>query len=99
MIQDRMKSYSAETKRSSFDDYGQPLSIFEFTKTVEVSISLITKIINELDPRYLKSTHIGLTYDKTLVEGMKLTSINNGNYMIKIVNNDGRLAQLTLEMI
>jgi len=99
MIQDRMKSYSAETKRSGFDDYGQPLSIFDFTKTVEVSISLITKVINELDPRYLKATHLGLTYDKTLKEGMKLTNTLEGNYMIKIANNDGRLSQLTLEMI
>lgn len=98
MIQDRMKFYKAETKRSGSDSYGQPLSIFDFTKTVEVSISLLTKVINELDPRYIKATHLGLTSDKTLLEGMKLSSLYDGNYIIKIVNNDGRMAQLTLEV-
>ena len=99
MIQNRMKSYDAETRQSGYDAYGQPLSTFVFTKTVEVSITLLSKVINELDPRYLKATHIGLTSDKALVEGMKLTSATDGNYIIKIANNDCRLSQLTLEAI
>ena len=98
MIQQRMKLYDAETRQSGYDDYGQPLSTFVFTKTVEVSITLLSKVINEQDPRYLKATHIGLTSDKTLVEGMKLIGVNF-NYMINIVNNDGRLAQLTLQEV
>ena len=98
MIQQRMKSYDAETRQSGFDAYGQPLSTFVFTKAVEVSVTLLSKVINELDPRYLTATHIGLTSDKTLVEGMKLTSATDSNYIIKIANNDCRLAQLTLEV-
>ena len=98
MIQQRMKLYDAETKPSGFDAYGQPLSTFVFTKKVEVSITLLTKVINELDPRYLKSTHIGLTEDKTLLEGMRLVGTDD-SYIIKISNNDCRLAQLTLEEV
>jgi len=97
MIRDRMKSYDAETKVSGTDDYGQPLNSYEPYKTVEVSVTLLTKVINELDLRYLKSTHLGLTYDKTLKEGMRLSDITN-KYMVKIVNNDGRMSQLTLEL-
>ena len=99
MIQNRMKLYNAEVRGSGYDNYGQPITSFTFVKTVEVSISLLTKVINELDPRYIKSTHIGVSYDKTLIEGMKLISENDGNYMIKIANNDGRLSQFTLEVI
>lgn len=98
MINDRMKLYDAETRDIGKDDYGQPKTTFTFYKTVEVSISLLTKIINELDPRYIKSTHIGLTFDKTLKEGMRLSDITD-KYMIKIVNNDGRMAQITLELM
>jgi len=97
MIKQRMKLYNAETKQSGFTEYGEPLSIFVFTKTIWVSISLLTKVINALDPRYLTATHIGLTADKSLIEGMKLTSATDGNYIIKIANNDCRLSQLTLE--
>ena len=99
MIQQRMKPYNAETRMSGYDAYGQPLSTFAGTHAVEVSVTLLTKVINELDPRYITATHIGLTKDKTLVEGMKLTSITDGNYIVKIANNDCRLAQLTLEVI
>ena len=98
MIQSRIKTYNVENRISGTDDYGQLLDTFENIGSVEVSVSLITKVANELDPRYFKSTHIGLTYDKTLVEGMKLIGSDN-SYMIKIVNNDGRMAQLTLEVI
>ena len=98
MIQQRMKLYDAETKQSGYDAYGQPLSTFVFTKVVEVSVTLLSKVINELDPRYITATHLGLTEDKTLVEGMKLIGVNF-NYMINIVNNDGRLAQLTLQEV
>lgn len=98
MIQQRMKWYNAETKQSGYDSYGQPLSTFAGIHAVEVSISLLTKVINELDPRYIKATHLGLTEDKTLTEGMQLIG-TDGSYIIKIANNDCRLAQLTLEAI
>ena len=98
MIQSRIKTYNVENRISGTDDYGQPLDTFVSIGSAEISVSLITKVVNELDPRYLKSTHIGLTYDKTLVEGLKLIGSDN-SYMIKIANNDGRMAQLTLEVI
>lgn len=98
MINGRMKLYNLEVKQSGQDAYGQPLTGFIFVKTVEVSVSLIDKVINSLDPRYINSTHIGLSYDKTLNDGMRITSIES-TYMVKLVNNDGRMSQLTLEMI
>jgi len=97
MINDRMKLYKIETRVSGYDDYGEPLTSFTFYKDVEISISLITKIINELDPRYIKATHIGLTYDKSLKEDMRISNINEA-FTVKIVNGDGRMSQLTLEV-
>lgn len=98
MIQNRMKSYDVSTRISGFDDYGQPLETYQTIGSADISITLLTKVINELDPRYLKATHIGLTSDKTLSDGMKLTSAADGNYIIKIANTDCRLSQLTLEV-
>jgi len=98
MIRDRMKTYSLEIKESGYDDYGQPLFSYATIGTVDVSVSLLTKVINQLDPRYIKATHIGLTYDVSIKEGMKLSSVNDGNYIVKIVNADGRMTQLTLEV-
>lgn len=104
MILSNMKSYNAETRSSGLDEYGQPRKTFDFYMTVEVSVSLLNKVINDQDPRYMKATHLGLTYDKTLKEGMRLvyTDMDTNEdtiYMIKLVNNDGRMSQLTLEVI
>lgn len=98
MINDRMVLYDLEIRASGYNEYGEPKTGFEFAKEVEVSISLITKIINELDARYTTATHLGLSYDKELPEGAKLTK-ENESYMIRLANNDGRMAQLTLEKI
>ena len=97
MIQNRMKTYNVSTRISGSDDYGQPLA-YQPIGSADISISLLTKVINELDPRYIKATHIGLTSDKTLLEGMRLSN-DEFVYDIKIANPDGRLAQLTLEVI
>ena len=98
MIQNRMKSYNIGTRNIGTDDYGQPLETYQNIGSADISISLLTKVINELDPRYIKATHLGLTYDKSLVEGMKLSGIDD-SYIIKIANNDARMSQLTLEVI
>ena len=98
MIQSRMKTYNVSTRISGSDDYGQPLETYQTIGSADVSISLLTKVINELDPRYIKSTNLGLTYDKTLLEGMRLSN-DEFVYVIKIANFDGRLSQLTLEVI
>lgn len=98
MIQNRMKSYNIGTRNIGTDDYGQPLETYQNIGSADISISLLTKVINELDPRYIKATHLGLTYDKSLVEGMKLSGIDD-SYIIKIANNDARMSQLTLEVM
>lgn len=95
MIQNRMKTYNVSTRISGQNEYGQPLETYETIGSADISISLLTKVINELDPRYLTSTHIGLTYDKSLKEGMRLVDADI-KYMINVANNDGRLSQLTL---
>lgn len=99
MIQERMKPYSAETKDTGKDNYGQPKSTYTFVKTVEVSVTLLSKVINNLDPRYIKATHLGLTYESGIREGMRLTSKDHKHYMVKILNDDARMTQLTLEMV
>lgn len=93
-----MKPYSIEGRESGVDEYGQPYNSFAFLKTVDISITLLTKTLNESDVRYIDSTHIGLTFDKTLKDGMRITS-DGIYYMIKLVNNDGRMAQLTLQEV
>jgi len=98
MISQRMKTYDCMVKDSGVDNYGQPLKTYTLLKTVDVSISLITKIINELDIRYLKATHLGLTYDKDISEDVRLAG-EDKTYLVKIVNADGRMAQLTLEVV
>ena len=98
MINDRMKTYNCMVKDSGVDNYGQPLKTYTMLKTVDVSISLITKIINELDIRYLKATHLGLTYDKDISEDVRLVG-EDKTYLVKIANKDGRMAQLTLEVV
>lgn len=98
MINDRMRLYDVSIRQDGQNPYGEPLTSYIYFKTVEVSITLITKIINELDPRYLTSTHIGLTYDHTLKEGMRLVNADV-KYLVKIATNDCRMAQLTLEEV
>lgn len=98
MIRSRMKPYSVEGRESGVDEYGQPYNSFAFLKTVDISVTLLTRTLNESDVRYIDSTHIGLTFDKTLKDGMRITS-DNIYYMIKLVNNDGRMAQLTLQEV
>jgi len=98
MINDRMKTYDCMVKDSGVDNYGQPLKTYTLLKTVDVSISLITKIINELDIRYLKATHLGLTYDKDIDEDVRLVG-EYKTYLVKIANTDGRMSQLTLEVV
>ena len=99
MIRSRMKSYSIEGRDSGVDEYGQPYNSFAFLKTVDISVTLLTKTLNETDVRYVDSTHIGLTFDKTLKDGMRITSDGIRYYMIKLVNNDGRMSQLTLQEV
>jgi len=98
MINDRMKTYDCTVKDVGYDNYGQPLKTYSFLKTVDVSVTLITKIINELDIRYLKATHLGLTYDKDISEDVRLVG-ENKTYLVKIANTDGRMSQLTLEVV
>jgi len=98
MINDRMKTYNCMVKDSGVDNYGQPLKTYTLLKTVDVSVTLITKIINELDIRYLKATHLGLTYDKDISEDVRLVG-EDKTYLVKIANKDCRMSQLTLEVV
>jgi len=98
MISDRMQSYDIQVKDSGKDSYGQPLKTYSHSKYADISITLLTDVLNELDVRYKTSTHLGLSYDKTLLEDMKIVGADE-SYLIKIVNNDGRMSQLTLEVI
>lgn len=98
MITGMMEFYNVKERVAGRDAYGQPSNSFSFLKTIEVSISVVTQTLIETDPRYIDSTHIGLTYDKTLHDGLLLTN-DDKEYLIKLVNNDGRMAQLTLKEV
>jgi len=98
MIADRMKTYEVQTRKTGTDDYGQPLTGYDRLKDTEVSITLLTDVLNELDPRYKTGTHLGLSYDKTLLEDMKIIGTDE-SYIIKIVNNDAPMSQLNLEVV
>lgn len=98
MIRGKMKPYSIETRVNGTDEYGQPFNSYLPFATVDISISVLTKVLNNTNPKYIDSTHIGLTFDKSLKDGMKVT-LGNESYMINIVNNDGRMAQLTLQEV
>ena len=99
MIQGKMEYYDIKAKGAGTDAYGQASTTFTTVlKTIEVSISLITQTLLQEDARYIDSTHIGLTFDKTLYDGLLLTK-DNKSYLIKLVNNDGKMSQLTLKEV
>lgn len=77
------------------DDYGMPLTTFTFVKTAEINIQLITANYNSQDIRFKDATHIGLTFDKEISEDYRIAT-ETENYLVKLVNNQGRLSQLTL---
>lgn len=98
MIQGMMEYFDVNKRDAGLDDYGQASASFTTLKTIEVSISLITQTLLQEDVRYIDSTHIGLTFDKTLYDGLELTN-GSKRYLIKFVNNDGKMSQLTLKEV
>lgn len=97
MIQANLKPYKAYRRDEGVDAYGQPSTAFTFLKTIEASVFLQTQTVISADIRYKDATHIGLTNDKTLSIGDKIISMEGTEYRILLVNNAGRMAQLTLK--
>ena len=98
MIRGNMNPFNVEIRGSEVDSYGQPSTSFTFWKTVDISVNVKTQSVNSADIRYVDSTHLGLTFDKTLKEGMRITT-DDKKYLINLVNNDGRMAQLILQEV
>lgn len=86
---------NVKARESGLDAYKMPIVTFSFVKTAEFSIQLITQRYNESDIRFKDATHIALTFDKSLKEDMQI-EVDGNTYTIKLVNNAGRMAQLTL---
>lgn len=99
MIQANLKPYKVYRRNEGVDAYGQPSDSFTLLKTVEVSVFLQTQTVNNTDVRYKDATHIGLTNDKTLSIGDKIIGMEGTEYRILLVNNAGRMAQLTLKEV
>jgi len=98
MIMYNMKPFSVKARNTGVDSYGQALNTFTAVKTVDISVLLLSQAVNVSTPLFEDSTHIGLTFDKTLTDNMTIT---NGSitYLIQLVNPYGRMAQLTLQEV
>lgn len=94
----RFKTYLLEECVETLDQLGQVSFSYKPLYTVEAFVSLKQQRQNETDMRYIDSTHLGLTKDKGIKEGWRLSD-GSCKYVVKLVNNDGRLAQLTLQEV
>jgi hypothetical protein len=96
MIMSNMLPCTIEQRNSGVDSYGQPLTTFTTVKTVDVSITLTNQFNTPTDIRYKDATHLGLTFDKTLTDNMRVVS-GGTSYIILLVNNQTRMTQLVLK--
>lgn len=94
----RMKTYLVEEHIETLDAYGQVSFSYKPLFTVDAFVSLKQQRPNETDVRYVDSTHIGITREKNIKIGWRLTE-GSTKYIVKLVNNDGRMAQLTLQEV
>lgn len=99
MINNQMHKCALYEKGTGTDKYGKPNNSYVFIRNVFAAIYIKDYKINESDPRYIDCTHLGLTRDKTLRIDQKIIDIDNKAYIIKYVNNMGRLSQLNLKEI
>ena len=98
MITHNMKPYAVKERDAGLDNYAQQKNTFTADKTVDICVLLFSQTVNATTPRYKDSTHVGLTYDKSLTDNMTITN-GTSTYLIQLVNNDGRMAQLTLKEV
>lgn len=80
------------------DKYRAPVTSFSFVKTIEMNIQLLTQRIADDSIAYQDATHIGLTFDKSLTDDMQIET-PHGSYNIKLINNNGRMAQVILKKV
>lgn len=98
MINSIVKSYTISKRDTGVDSIGQPLKTYKSIGTADISVLLYTQRLNESDIRYKSATHIGLTFDKSILEDYRI-SYYDDIYLVQLVNNFGRMSQLTLKKV
>lgn len=89
MINRQMQPYVLASK-NGLNEYGQPTNIRTPIRTIQAAVMLYQQT-NVTNPRMKDATHIALTNDKNIQEGQYM-----GDYLITLVNTDGRYTQLYL---
>ncbi len=79
------------------DAYGQANEP-TLVKTVDVFISELTHTVDAQNPKYAKSTHLGLTLDRTITMG-NLIKLDGNEYNVDYAIHDARVSQLFLKKV
>ena len=97
MIAVTLKPCDVYQRQSGSGSYGEPLSFSNIPTSVKMSISLLNQEASS-SPAYVDSTHLGLTVNKSISEGQKITQ-DGISYIVNLVNNTTRMAQVFLKKI
>ena len=96
MISRQTKTFNVYVRQDGLDGYGQRLGTETLSsKSINMSLSIFTQKENYLNPIYKEVTHFGLTSDKTLEEGM-IVSTNGIRYNVVLINKDTKRTQVFL---
>ena len=98
MIAATLKPCDVYQRQSGSGSYGEPLSFSNTSTSVNMSISLLNQEVISSSPAYIDSTHLGLTVNKSISEGQMVTQ-DGINYIVNLVNNTTRMAQVFLKKI
>lgn len=91
------KSYEIGRRVEGFDPYGQPQDSFEVIKTANIFISIKSQS-NTNDPRFVDTTHTGLTLDKNFKTDY-LIKDGDKEYKVMLINPEHRLTTLHLQEV
>lgn len=83
---------------NNYDEFGQKITSYVPLREIEVMVVIKSNKILGLDgTEYTLVENLGLTIDKDVEEGMRLTNIEDGTiYEVTFVDNVARLTQLKL---
>lgn len=97
MISRQMKPYNVLAPEKVTNEYGELIKTWKLYKKIDMAINLISKKFLSENVKYFNCNMQALTYDKTLVDDMKIVDIaTNAEYEITFINNYGRMSILDL---
>lgn len=91
------KTYEVGKRVEGFDSYGQPHNEFQTLKTAKIFISIKSQS-NTNDPRFVDTTHTGLTLDKDFKLDYLITD-GEKEYKVMLINAEHRLTTLHLQEV